>query len=251
MILGSATVVTPSVIIVVAGAAFLIGLAKGGFSGIGPLVTVLVANAMPISVAIGALLPLLMIGDIFAVAVHRGKWDRRHLVRLMPGLVLGVIVGSFFLQSISETMFKVALAGATLLFVVFRVVEKRLLSHLWTPKAWHGWLAGVTAGVGSTVAHVGGPPVSMYLLSERVKPQSYAATSAALFFVVNWLKVPAYIRADLIDLDLLWSIAPTALLIPPGIWVGRWIVVRIDQALFDRLLLVSLTAGALLLVFRG
>ncbi len=241
--------ITPAVVAAVAAASFLVGLAKGGLSGLGPLLTLLVATVVPTKVAIGVLLPLLMVGDLAALWVHRGRWDRTILIRLLPGAAVGVVFASVFLQSVSERGLQWMLAVFTLAFVAHHLLEGRLTPSTTGPPrpAWAA-AAGVATGVTSTVAHVGGPPVAAYLLSARVPPRPYVATSAALFFLVNWMKVPGYLAADLFDVDLIRSLAPVVVLIAPGIFVGRWFVTVVDQEMFDRFILASLVAGAALLV---
>ncbi len=102
--------ITPAVLAAVAAAALLVGLAKGGLSGLGPLLTVLVATVMPTRVAIGVLLPMLMVGDVASLVVHRGHWDQSMLRRLLPGAALGVLIASLFLQSVSERGLQIMLA---------------------------------------------------------------------------------------------------------------------------------------------
>lgn len=246
-----ATEVTTEVVVAVGAAAFLLGVAKGGLSGLGPMLTLLVAAAVPTSVAIGVLLPLLMIGDGFALWAHWGHWDRAILRRLLPGGLIGVAIASFFLRSLSETALRLFLAAITIAFVLYRLAEPRLRersrrSGPIDPR-WAG-VAGSAAGITSTIAHVGGPPVSMYLLTAKVSPRPFVATAAVFFFIVNWLKVPGYIGAGLFEVDLLVSLAPTALLIPPGIVAGRWFVTHVPQRIFDQVILASLVVGAVLLV---
>ncbi|MDH3303058.1 MAG: sulfite exporter TauE/SafE family protein, partial [Acidimicrobiia bacterium] len=103
-------------------------------------------------------------------------------------------------------------------------------------------------GITSTIAHAGGPPIAMYLLAREVSPITYAATSAAIFWATNWLKVPGYALAGLLDVDLIVTLAPTALLILPGVLGGRWAVRRLDPRPFEGFVLVGLLIGAVLLV---
>ncbi len=246
--------VTLGVVLAVAAAALLLGIAKGGFSGLGPLMTILVAVAVPTSVAIGVLLPLLMIGDVFALWAHWGHWDSSIIRRLIPGATVGVFVASIALQSLSDDGLRIGIAVVTIAFVLYRLAGLRRtpgpvpaggrtpLAPIW------GWAAGTAAGVTSTIAHVGGPPVAVYLLTERVPPRAYVASSAALFFFINWMKVPGYIAAELVEVDVLLRLAPTALLIGPGILLGRAFVTRVNQRVFDNIILVSLVVGALLLL---
>ncbi len=242
--------ITPTLLAAVAAAALLIGLAKGGLSGIGPLLTLLVATVMPTRVAIGVLLPMLMVGDVASLVAHRGHWDDTILRRLLPGAALGVLLASLFLQSVSERGLQVMLAIFTFSFVVYRVAEPsiRRWRSFGTPGPTWAAIAGAAAGVTSTVAHVGGPPVAVYLLASKVEPRPFVATNAALFFLINWMKVPGYISAGVFDVDLTLTLAPLAVLIFPGILVGRWFVTVVKPEVFDRFILVSLIAGALLLL---
>jgi uncharacterized membrane protein YfcA len=75
----------------------------------------------------------------------------------------------------------------------------------------------------------------------------FVATSAVFFFVVNWLKVPGYIAADLLEAGMV-RVVPFALLIWPGVVVGRWLVERVDAVVFERLILVLLLVGAIYLL---
>jgi uncharacterized membrane protein YfcA len=295
---------TPPVVAAVAGAALLIGISKGGLSVGGPMLTILLSLAMPATVAIGVLLPLLILGDSFALWAHWKRWDRALLLRLLPGGVAGVALASLWLRSISERALELVLVVVTVAFVAFRLVEPLLARKPITGAdrgaagadqvsadlagggrsstdgaardAAGGWArasvdrpgdtvgagngganrfgygvaAGSASGIASTVAHVGGPPIAIYLLVTRTPIRSYVATSVVYFAVINLLKVPGYVAAGLVDVDLLLRLAPTALLVPPGIALGRWAVERISQRTFDRLVLVSLLAGAALLLVR-
>lgn len=244
---------TATVVLAVAVAAFLIGLAKGGLPGLGPIVTVIVALALPATVAIGILLPILMVGDMVALWALRGNVDRSIVKALIPGSVVGVGLASFVLSSLSPDALERGIVLVVVLFVAYRtaVLTGRAPtlgadSFLAGPKA--GATAGLATGITSTIAHAGGPPVAMYLLAREVSPIAYAATSAAVFWATNWLKVPGYALAGLLDVDLIIALAPTALLILPGVLCGRWAVRRLDPRPFEAFVLVGLLTGATLLV---
>lgn len=229
-------------------AALLIGLSKGGLGGgFGPLVTILVALATSPSQAIGVLLPILMAGDVVAVTAHRGRWDRGALRRLLPGAAVGVLLASIFLGGVDDRGIEVFLAVFSLLFVAYRLLEQRLVGGVREVGAGVAWVAGATSGITSTVAHAGGPPIAVYLLASGTRPEPFVATTAAFFLVVNWLKVPGYLAAGLLDASML-RLAPLALLLVPGVYLGRWLVRRVDAVLFERVILVLLTVGAVYLL---
>ncbi len=240
--------ITVGVVVAVATAALLIGLTKGGVGGLGPAVTLLVATALPTKIAVGLLLPLLMVGDLNALWAHWGKWHRASVIALLPGGLVGVAAASLFLRSMSERALELFIVVISLAFAVYRILEPRLRRVPLELRPIHGVAAGITAGITSTIAHVGGPPIQVYLLGRRLEPREFVATSAMVFTVINWTKVPGYLAADLFDLQLIERLWPVVFLIPPGILAGRWFVTRVSAAVFDALVLVSLVVGALLLL---
>src|SRR5688572_33334563 len=67
-------------------AVVLIGLAKGGFSGLGALGTPLMALGIDDPVRAAAiLLPILIAQDVVAVAAYWKSWDGRVLAAMLPG----------------------------------------------------------------------------------------------------------------------------------------------------------------------
>lgn len=230
----------------------LIGLSKGGLGGtLGGIATPLMALVMPADQVIGLLLPILMITDVFAVASHWRRWDNRLLLLLIPASLIGIALGTFFLTGVSELVLRRGLGVIVLLFVLYKFGEPRIRARLsYSPRNWHGILAGSTAGFTSTLAHVGGPPIAIYLLIQDLSPRTFVATTAVYFAILNWLKVPSYLYADLIDVGQLRQIAGLLLLIPVGVLAGRWASTRIDKVAFERLVLVMLVITAMLLLFR-
>lgn len=227
----------------------LIALSKGGLGGtLGGVATPLMALVMPADQVIGLLLPILMITDLFAVASHWRRWDNRQLFLLVPTSLIGIALGTFFLSGVSELVLRRGLGVIVLLFVLYKLLESRIRARLsYAPRRWHGMLAGATAGFTSTLAHVGGPPIAIYLLMQELSPRTFVATTAVYFAILNWLKVPSYIYADLLDFTQLRQIAALLLLIPVGVLIGRWASTRINKVAFERLVMVMLTVTAVLL----
>jgi uncharacterized membrane protein YfcA len=208
-------------------------------------------------VALGIVLPLLMVGDMTALWALRGNTERAVLRVVLPGAVVGVTAASLLLNSLPPEAIEWSLAVIVTAFAIHRLTiltgrtgtePDRLSNALAGSRG--GAVAGAAAGLTSTLAHAGGPPLAMHLLSRNLQPVRYAATSAALFWAINWMKVPAYAAAGLVDLELLRSLAPTALAIVPGVFVGRWVVERIPRRPFEVFVLVSLLAGVVLLLVR-
>src|ERR1043165_2521675 len=79
---------------------FMIGFSKGGFSGLGALLTPILALVLPVASAVGVLLPMLMVGDVFAVSIYWNEWDLDLVKRMLPAGILGALVGTFLLTSV-------------------------------------------------------------------------------------------------------------------------------------------------------
>ena len=235
-------------IVLIAGAAFLIGFSKAGVGGtLGPFVTVLVALALPADDTIGLLLPMMIVADGFTITVHWRRWDQPILRRLLVAAVVGIAAASLLISSISEPMLRRVIAVAMLGFALFFLWNKIPRSTATTAQR-SAWPTGIVAGATSTLAHLGGPPVIAYLITTDLKPRPLVATTAALFTIVNLFKLPAYLLAGLLDGELIAETWWTWLAIPVGVLVGRSVVDRINRLWFERMTMALLVTGALVLL---
>jgi uncharacterized membrane protein YfcA len=237
-------------IVITASVFFLIGLSKGGLGGtIGALATPLMVLILPADQVIGLLLPVLMFADIFAVALHWKLWNGRFIFLLLPGAIVGVTVGTLFITNAPTETLRTLLGFIILLFALYKLFESRIMGRItYHSRNWHGILAGTVAGFSSALAHTGGPPVSIYLLMQDVRPRVFIATSVLFFLILNWIKVPYYFYAQLFDFQRLLQIAWLLPLVPLGVWFGRWAAVRVSKQTFDRIIIFILVINACLLI---
>jgi uncharacterized membrane protein YfcA len=207
------------------------------------------ALVLPPEAVIGLILPILMLADIFAVALHWGGWNKKLILLLLPGAIIGITIGTFFITNAPTETLRTLLGIIVLLFALFKVFEKRILNiFTYQPRNWHGLVAGVITGFSSALAHTGGPPVSIYLLMQKVTPAVFIATSAMFFFVVNWIKVPYYAYAGLFDWVELRRIIWVLPLVPLGVWTGRWLAYRINRQTFENIIVILLFINGVLLI---
>jgi uncharacterized membrane protein YfcA len=234
---------------VVALGMFLVGMSKGGLGATLTAITVpLMALVLPIKDVIGMMPPVLMLADALAVGAHWRKWDNRSVLLLIPASLIGVTIGTLFLANAPARLIRMVLGAIILLFVIYKLFEKRIFRKAtYTPRNWHGLLAGSTAGFTSSVAHTGGPPVAIYLLLQNVQPRVFAATSAIFFLILNYIKVPFYYVADVFNFDLLQQLLWLLPMVPLGVGAGKWVVTRVSKQLFDNFILSLLVISALLL----
>jgi hypothetical protein len=232
---------------VVALTGLMIGFGKAGVAGtVGPFVTVLMALVLPADVALGLLLPMLIVADGFAMAAYWRRWDLTALRRLLVAAVIGIAIGSFTINSVDETVLRRLIAVSILAFAVLFVLTRGARMPVSAERPW-AYAAGTTSGFVSTVAHSGGPPIVAYLMSTKTEPVRLVGTTIVYFTAVNLIKVPGYFYAGLFDAQLILSTAPAWISVPLGIALGKRLVHRINTVLFERLILILLVAGALVL----
>jgi len=230
--------------------ALLIGLSKGGMGAVlGVLVTPFLSLVMPVSAAISLALPLLMIGDVFALWFFWKTWDMHYIRLLLPMAIAGIIVGTYLLATLNNGTLRHILGLFTLLFVVYKIADTRLKSLDYHPREWHGYLAGAASGLGSALANAGSVPFTAYMLLQDVTPEVFVGTTTLFFAVVNVLKVPGFVVAKLLDLNGLLSVLWAVPLIPVGVYLGRWMIQRINKRAFEGFMLVVLVIASAVLLF--
>ena len=230
--------------------ALLIGLSKGGMGAVlGVLVTPLLTLVMPVPAAISLSLPLLMIGDVFALWFFWKTWDMHYIRLLLPLAVVGIIVGTYLLATLNNITLRHILGIFTLLFVLYKVADTRLKALDYHPHEWHGTLAGAASGLGSALANAGAVPFTVYMLLQDIAPEVCVGTTTLYFAVVNLLKVPGFILTGLIDLNRLLSVIWVIPFIVAGVYFGRWMIQRINKAAFDGFMLVVLVIASAVLLF--
>lgn len=236
-------------ILVIALAALIVGLAKGGLGPLGALLAPLLASVMPVAEAVGITLPLLIVGDWFALRAYWKTWDMRLVRLLLPGAIVGIILGLTLLTSLSDDALRRVLGVFTLLIAAYKVASETIKRLEYRPHDWHGMVAGSTAGFASALANAGGPPITSYLLLQKLEPAVFVGTSTLFFAIVNLLKLPAFLGAGVIDLPRLAGVLWALALIPVGVWIGRGVITRMNRRVFEWLIFVSLlwAGGALLL----
>lgn len=221
-------------------AVFILGLAKGGFSGVGALATPLLALVLPPVTAAAMMLPLLIAQDVVSVWTFRHAWDRWIVAWMMPGAVLGILLGVVLAGSIEEDGLLAVLGSITLLFGLYRLwLERggRIVAASDSP-GWIGTLFGIGAGFTSQIAHAGGPPFQMWVMPRKLPHLTFVGTSSVTFAAMNWVKVPGYIALGVMTRPVLLSALMLLPLAVVSTWIGIWLLRRIDPARFYTLIYV-------------
>src|SRR5258708_6442745 len=225
------------------------GIFKNGIPGKGILFVAIFVNVLPVRQATGVVLPMLVLGDLFAVALYRRHAQWGHLWRLLPATVAGVVLGWFVLRSLNDGQTTRLVGGIMLIMLAVHLwrkaragAEAEAVGH--APR-WFSALTGLLAGFATQVANAAGPVMSLYLLSMRLPKLEFLGTGAVFFLLINWFKVPFMVQLGMINRETLLLNLWLAPAVIAGALVGRSVLPRIDQKAFETVALV-LTAFAVL-----
>jgi uncharacterized membrane protein YfcA len=232
-------------------AAMLMGLSKTGVPGVALPAILLMTQAYPGNerLSVGAMLPVLLVGDVLAVAWYRrhAQWDR--LLGLFPAVLAGMVPAFFLLRAADDHDFKLILGWMILGLLAFEALRKRYGDGRTRGGFWFTTVMGLLAGFGTALGNAAGPVMTIFLVGRGLNKQQFMGTWAWFFLIVNALKLPAYWQLDLLTAETLH----VGLLMAPatiaGALVGRRVFSLIPQGLFDILILTFAGLAALRLVF--
>lgn len=237
----------PNEIIIIFTVALLIGLSKGGLGGPVPvsLGLPLLSQIMPVPQAVGIMLPLLIFADMFAMRAYWKQWDMKMIRLMLPPAFLGILLGARLLSTLPDNTLRHILGIFTLIIVIYIYANELLTSLKYEHHNWHGRLAGFASGFGSALANAGGPPITGYLLLQKVKPINFIGTFTLFFTAVNLLKIPSFIVEGIIDINEFLGIIWVIPAIPLGVWIGHFVVTRMNAQLFQQIMLIALLIAGL------
>ncbi len=238
-------------------AAVVVGLAKTGVPGIGILAVPLMALVFPGRQSVGALLPMLIVADLFAVAFYRrhARWDR--LWGLLPWVMVGLVGGFVFLIAFrgDPAWFQRILGGLVLAMLGLQLLRHRYGDRLVPRDTLTTSATGAGAGFATCVGNAAGPIMTLYLHAKGLPKRQFMGTNAWFFMLVNWSKIPLFLLVGwlvparpMIDGD---SLLYNAIMVPPivlGALSGAWLLSRIPQRIFSAAVLLFAALAALKLL---
>jgi hypothetical protein len=233
-------------------AVLVVGLSKAGLlGGLGVVGVPLLTLVMAPRDAAGMMLPVLLCMDAVAIWMYRKECDWGIVRIMLPGAAIGTVLGWALWSVVSDAVVLLMVGVVTLLFVLDAILPlRKKLEGLPPSKPW-GVFWGGAAGFTSFISHTGGPPFQIYVLPRKLAPAIYAGTTAYFFAIVNTAKlVPYYFLGQLNvqNLTLSAALAPVGVL---GVFLGVYLVRRIDARLFYRIAYWLVFLLALQLIWEG
>lgn len=235
-------------------AAVTVGISKTAIPGANTVTVAIFAAVLPAKQSTGTLLVLLIVADIFAITAYRRHANWRALLRLAPAVVVGLLLGVAFLFVADDAGVRRLIGLILLVVIAVTLIRRRMVPAVADggrhriASATYGTLGGFT----TMVANAGGPVMSMYFLASRFSVKEFLGTAAWFFALVNLAKVPFSVGLGLITPSGLLLDLVLVPLTVAGALFGLWFANRLDQRLFERLVIGFTVVGALyLLLWTG
>lgn len=235
-------------------AVLMTGISKVGLGGaLGGLAVPMMSIWLPPRDAVAIVLPLLIATDLVGIRAWKGQAEWSDLQLLVPAAILGIVAGTLAFGLMSDALVKTLVGLIAVLFAVDRMIRRtvRLQADGATHGKWLGILCGATSGFTSTLAHAGGPPVILYLLSRELPRRTFVATSVYFFTLINLAKLPFYLGLGIFTRETLMISAIFLPLVPIGVWCGLRVLARIRERPFFLLATVALGLSGLKLLWDG
>lgn len=234
-------------------AAVLIGCSKTGMPGVSLPAVLLMTYAFAGQeiLSVGAILPILLAGDVIAALYYRRHTQWKRLWTLLPTVALGMIPGTYIMAVVDHDGFKLILGIMVLGLLVMEAGRQWL--------GWQGFqgnwlftvLMGLLAGFGTVVGNAAGPAMSVYLLSKGLDKTQFMGAWAWFFLIVNAAKVPIFIGLGTLTSDTLTFSLLMLPFIGLGAFFGRRLLTLISQGVFDTLVLVLAGVAAVQMVLTA
>lgn len=213
------------------------GVSKGGFGGLAIIAVPLMALTISPIQAAGIMLPILIVMDWVSVWSYRKTWDKSLLLLTLPGAIVGIGLGWALARYVTEDFVLLSVGVIAIVFSLYSVFKpKRSEKSKLAQSKIMGGIAGSVAGFTSFIAHAGGPPFQAYAIPQKLEKQIYAGTAVMFFFVVNAVKLVPYAALGQFDKTNLTTSLILLPLAPVGVLFGVWLVKRIPQDIFYRIL---------------
>jgi len=234
-------------------AVLILGISKGGFGGgLGALAVPLVALVVSPLQAAAVLLPILCVMDLQGAWVYRGLWDAANLKILIPAALIGLGIGTISFRYLDAQIIRLIVGTVAVGFTVqhwlggLRAARtRRRLDAL------RGTFWGAVSGFTSFVAHAAGPPLSVYLLPQRMHKTRFLATTIIFVLFMNYLKLLLYAWIGQFSAENLYTSLVLLPLAPLGMCLGIWMHRIVPETLFYRICYLLLFLAGLKLLYDG
>jgi uncharacterized membrane protein YfcA len=195
------------------------------------------AEAVTAVLLLGAALCALVLVESRRVATHG-------LRRLLPAAVPGLGLGLLVITAVSKAPLQVGVGVAVIGAAAWQLRHRAVVR---VP----AMAAGFVSGALTTSIGVNGPPLALWLESERVPPEVFRATLAAAFLILDIAGVALIVSSQGLDTIDIGVVAPLLAAVGAGYALGAVGFRRLDAERFSTVVLVVVICTGIASVFAG
>ena len=230
-------------------AAFILGMSKAGLKGMGIVIVTLMALVHGAKASTGILLPLLIFADILAVTYYNRHAQWRYLLKFLPWMIIGVLIGVYVGKDLPEDIFKKGMAVIILISVVIMFAWEKYDKSNVPDRIWFAGTMGLSAGFTTMIGNLAGAFSNIFFLATRIPKNEFIGTAAWLYFIVNIFKLPFHVLSwETVDLS---SLIVDVKLLPGviiGFIVGIRVVAKFKESQYRSFILIMTAIGALVML---
>jgi len=237
--------------LVAVGLIVTLGYTVYGFTGFGASIVAvpLLAHFLPLRFAV----PMMLVFDLLAGFLlglkNRGHVDRGELLRLLPFLLTGMVIGAALLAKAPDRWLLVVLGGFVFGYASLNLLRRSnpaLISTKWAIPA------GVAGGVFTALYGTGGPIYTMYLARRLADKSVLRATIGTLILIAALARLVLFTASGFYSqrglLPLAFALVPCAL---AGYLAGSHLHVRLPARRVAQGIWLLLVAAGASLLWRG
>jgi len=237
--------------LVAVGLIVTLGYTVYGFTGFGASIVAvpLLAHFLPLRFAV----PMMLVFDLLAGFLlglkNRGHVDRGELLRLLPFLLTGMLIGAALLAKAPDRWLLVVLGGFVFGYASLNLLRRSnpaLISTKWAIPA------GVAGGVFTALYGTGGPIYTMYLARRLADKSVLRATIGTLILIAALARLVLFTASGFYSqrglLPLAFALVPCAL---AGYLAGSHLHVRLPARRVAQGIWLLLVAAGASLLWRG
>ncbi|WP_127018968.1 sulfite exporter TauE/SafE family protein [Flagellimonas beolgyonensis] len=232
-------------------AVFLMGISKAGLKGMSIFNVTLMALAFGSRASTGLFIPLLLVGDVFAVIYYNRHTQWKYILKFIPWMIAGILIGVYVGKDLPEQEFKWGMVIVIFLSLGLLLWWDRRKSES-VPSHWlFSGSMGILAGICTMIGNLAGAFTNIFFLAMRLPKNEFVGTAAWLFLITNLFKLPFHIWVwETISAE---SLAINLRLLPAifaGLLLGVFLVKKINEKNYKRFILVVTAIGAIAILFR-
>lgn len=194
----------------------------------------------------GIIIPSVVASDFIMIYLYRKNIDKNLLFKILPMTMVGIVIAVVFGNNISDELFKKSMGIIILAIGILTLLKKLNIDFKKL-----SFLFGLLGGFSSFIGNVSGPLMSIYLLNVKLDKDKFYSTRSCFYFIVNFTKLVLYFfflkNINTYTLTRGLAAVPSVFI---GIFVGRLIVGKMNQNIFEKFIVIVSILSGLNLILR-